>query len=307
MAKDDPEDGAPDGTEDGGKGRSIGETARDHVRAAAGGLLVGMPLLVTMEMWDTGSTIASAKLLVLLGLAFAVVVGYNAIAGFRRERSIPELLIDAAQGIGISVVIAASALLVLGRLEPELGFGVIVGRVGLLTIPVAFGTSLAASVLSEPEKGASEEPVGPIGRLIVAGGGAVYFALNVAPTDEVRILGSEAGWPLLLVAVGTSLMIGLIFVFEAGVSGGRGHDRGETPLQGPYGETIAAYAVALGVSAVLLWAFGLTDGVSLRGIVGEVVMLGIVASIGAATGRLLLGGSAGGSDAGDASAQAAPA
>ena len=37
-------------SKDRGVGRSIDETARDHLRAAAGGLLVGLPLLWTMEM-----------------------------------------------------------------------------------------------------------------------------------------------------------------------------------------------------------------------------------------------------------------
>lgn len=281
---------------DGGKGRSVEETARDFVRAGAGGLLVGLPLLWTQEMWEMGATLAPLKLLVLLGLAFGIVAGYNAMAGFRRERSVVELLVDAVEGFGISVVIATAALFVLGRLEPELGPGVLVARIALLTIPVAFGSSLAATLLSDPEEGGREEPVGPVGRLLVAGAGALYFALNVAPTEEVRIVGSEADWPLLLLAIGASLLIGLVIVFEAGFPGGRGHEGGATPLHGRFGETIAAYAVALGISYVLLWAFGSTDGVGPRGIVGEVIMLGILATFGAATGRLLVGGGSSGGE-----------
>ena len=275
---------------DGGSGRTVEETARDHARAAVGGLLVGLPLLWTMEMWDDGATLASAKLLLLLGVAFVVVCGYNAIAGFRRERTLPELVLDATQGLGLSVIIAAVALFVLGRLELDLGPRVVIGRIALLAIPVAFGTALAATVLSEPEDGGGREPVGVVGRLLVAAGGALYFALNVAPTDEVRMLASEADAPLLLLAMLASLAIGLVIVFEAGLPGGRAHERGETPLQGPYGETVAAYAAALGVALLLLWAFGSTDGAGLRTIIGQVVLLGIVGSFGAATGRLLVGG-----------------
>lgn len=282
--------------DDGGEGRSIYETARDHLRAAAGGLFVGLPLLWTMEMWEQGATMPPLKLLLLLGLAFAVVVGFNAVSGFRRERTWFELLVDAVQGMGLSIVVAAAMLYVLGRLEPELGLPTLVGRVGLLSIPVAFGTALAATVLSEPEEGGGREPVGPIGRLFVAAGGALYFALNIAPTDEVRVLGSEADVPLLLLVIVASLAISLAIVFVVELPGGRRGSRSGSrrggPIDQPVGETVAAYAIALLVSGVLIFSFGLSDGLGLRALAGYVVMLGTVASFGSAAGRLLVGGDA---------------
>ena len=278
------------GDRNGGGGRSISETIRDHVRAAVGGLLVGLPLLWTMEMWEHGSTLAPLKLLSLFGLAFVIIVGFNALSGFRRERTWVELLLDAVQGLGLSIAVAGAMLYILGRLEPELGLQTLVGRVALLTIPVAFGTALAATVLSEQENGSEEDPVGPIGRLLVAAGGALYFALNVAPTDEVRLLGSEADVPLLVGAIVASLAISLALVFLVDMPGGSGDRRfGDGPLSHPIGETIAAYSVALLVAIVLLVSFGLTDGLGLRALVGHVVMLGTLASFGSAAGRLLLG------------------
>ncbi len=279
---------------DGGEGRSIGETARDHLRAAVGGLFVGLPLLWTMEMWDHGATLPPLKLLLLFGLAFVVVVGFNAVSGFRRERTWVELLIDAVQGLGLSIVIATGMLYLLGRLEPELGLPTLAGRIGLLSIPVAFGTALASTVLSEPEEGGGHEPVGSVGRLFVAAGGALYFALNVSPTDEVRHLGSEADVPLLLLVVVASLVISLAIVFVVELPGGHGGWRVAAlrhgPIDHPVGETIAAYAIALIVSFVLVFAFGLSDGLGLRALVGYVVMLGTAASFGSAAGRLLVRG-----------------
>ncbi|HET9755449.1 MAG TPA: DUF2391 family protein, partial [Candidatus Limnocylindrales bacterium] len=185
----------------------------------------------------------------------------------------------------------------LGRLEPELGLSTVVGRIGLLSIPVAFGSALAATVLSEPEEGGGREPVGPIGRLFVAAGGALYFALNVAPTDEVRVLGSEADVPLLLLVIVASLAISLAIVFVVELPGGRGGSRsgsrGRGPLEEPMGETVAAYATALLVSLVLIFSFGLSDGLGLRALAGYVVMLGTAASFGSAAGRLLVGGESG--------------
>ena len=278
--------------------RSIKKTARDHLRAAVAGLFVGLPLLWTLEMWEHAATQPPLKLLLLFALAFGIVVGFNAVSGFRRERTWIELLADAVQGMGLSIVVAAAMLYVLGRLEPELGLPMLVGRIGLLSIPVAFGTALAATVLSEPEEGdGRREPVGPIGRLFVAAGGALYFALNVAPTDEVRVLGSEADVPLLLLAIFASLVISLAVVFVVELPGGRGGWRsgscGGGPLDEPVGETVAAYAIALLVSIVLITSFGLTDGLGLRAIAGHVVMLGTMASFGSAAGRLLVGGESG--------------
>lgn len=274
-----------EGESDGGAGRTVMDTARDHLRAAVGGLLVGLPLLWTKEMWDHGSTLQPLKLLLLLGLAFVVVVGFNSVSGFRRERTWLELLIDALQGLGLSLVIAAGMLFLLGRLEPELGLATLAGRVGLLAIPVAFGTALAATVLSEAEE--DEEPVGSAGRLFVAAGGALYFALNVAPTDEVRSLGSEADVPLLLMVVAASLAINLGVVSIVELPRGR-RGVGDGPLGHPIGETVAAYVIALFVAVLLVFAFGLSDGVGLRATVGYVIMLGTVASFGSAAGRLLL-------------------
>ena len=56
------------------------------------------------------------------------------------------------------------------------------------------------------------------------------------------------------------------------------------------GETVAAYATALLVAAVLIFSFGLSDGLGVRALAGYVVMLGTVASFGSAAGRLLVGG-----------------
>jgi putative integral membrane protein (TIGR02587 family) len=282
---------------DHGEGRSIDETARDHLRAAVGGLFVGLPLLWTMEMWEHSATQPPLKLLLLFGLAFVIVVGFNAVSGFRRERTWVEHFVDAVQGMGLSIVVATAMLYVLGRLEPELGLPTLVGRIGLLSIPVAFGTALAATVLSEPEEGGGREPVGPIGRLFVAAGGALYFALNVAPTDEVRILGSEADVPLLVVVIVASLVISLAIVFVVELPGGRGgsisDSRSGGPIDKPVGETVAAYAIALLVSLVLIFSFGLSDGLGLRALAGYVVMLGTLASFGSAAARLLVGGESG--------------
>src|ERR687898_232635 len=106
--------------------RSVAQSARQHLTAIAGGLLVGLPLLWTMEVWDDGAVLGPGKLLVLLAIGFGVVVGFNAFAGFRRDRTWLELVVDSVEAMGMSVLVAAAALAVLGRLDPALGLPTLV-------------------------------------------------------------------------------------------------------------------------------------------------------------------------------------
>jgi putative integral membrane protein (TIGR02587 family) len=286
------------------KSESVQTTARDLVRATGGGLLIGLPLLYTMEMWTHSFLLPSWKIVVLLGVAYVVVVGYSALSGFRRARSWAELIIDSVETMGIAAVVSTVALLLLGRIGLETGVRDAIGKIALEMIPVAFGVSLAGAQLASPDddpEDAEEQGstvgdgagVGVFGRLFIAGGAALLFALNVAPTEEPMILGVEAEWWLLLFVIPATLAITFAVVFYADFRGGRSPEIGDSPLDHPLTETLAAYAVSLLVSLLLMWAFGRTDGASASAIVGQTIMLAVVASFGAAAGRLLVGGGGG--------------
>lgn len=280
---------------------SVGKSVRDLVRAVGGGLFIGLPLLFTLEVWAHSFLLPSWKIVLLIGVAFVVVVGYSAVSGFRRERTWGELLIDSVETLGIAAVVSAVAMLLLGRIGLETGLRDAVGKIALEMIPVAFGVSLARAQLASPEDDADDAAdqgsavgdgagVGTFGRLFVGAGAALVFALNIAPTEEPMLLGIQADWWLLLLVVPASLAMTFAIVFQADFRGGRSLEGGDTPLDHPISETLAAYAVSLLVSLLLLWAFGRTDGVSAPAIAGQTVMLAIVASFGAAAGRLLVGG-----------------
>jgi putative integral membrane protein (TIGR02587 family) len=224
----------------------------------------------------------------LLVVGFVIVVGYNSIAGFRRERTVAELLADSVSALGLGVVLAFILLVLLGRIDGATSLRDAAGKVALEAIPIAFGASLAAAQLGGPQDGETQGGTGPFGRLFVSAGGALFFALNVAPTDEPLILGIEAPSPLLLAVMATSIVVTFVLVYYADFGGRTRSGRGV--LEQPWSETVAAYAVSLAVALLLLWSFGRTDGVSLVAIVGMTVMLGVVAAVGAAVARLLVGG-----------------
>lgn len=288
----------------------LSTTLRQLLRAVGGGLLIGLPLLFTMEMWWHSFLLPSWKIVVLLSVAFVVVIGYSAVSGFRRERTWAELLIDSVQTMGIAAVVSVAALLLLGRIGADTGLRDSVGKVALEMIPIAFGVSLAGTQLAgggggdgdgdgsaEEDEDAQDQGsdatdgagVGAFGRLFVAAGAALLFALNIAVTEEPVLLGVSAEWWLLLLVIAASLAMTLAIVFYADFRGGRSPQHGDSALDHPLTETIAAYAISLLVSLLLLWSFGRTDGVSASAIVGQTVMLGFVAAFGAAAGRLLVG------------------
>jgi putative integral membrane protein (TIGR02587 family) len=289
--------GSGDGSRD-----TVARSARQILRAVGGGLFVGLPLLFTMEMWFHSFLLPSWRIVLLLIVAFVVVIGYTAASGFRRERSWAELIVDSVETMGIAAAVAAIAMFILGRIGPDVGVRDAIGKVALETIPIAFGVSLAATQLAggpdDPDAGdrdrggpgAGSPGTSSSGRLFVAAGAALLFALNVAVTEEPVLLGVEAPWWLLVAVIAASLAMTLGIVFYADFRGGAVPGTGDGPLDHPLTETAAAYAISLAVSLLLLWSFGRTDGVSLSAILGQTVMLGFVASFGAAAGRLLVGG-----------------
>jgi uncharacterized membrane protein len=109
----------------------VERTSRELLRAVGGGLLVGLPLLFTMEMWWHSFLLPSWKIVLLLLVSFVVVIGYSAVSGFRRERTWGELIVDSVETMGIAMAVSALAMLLLGRIGPEVGLRDALGKVAL--------------------------------------------------------------------------------------------------------------------------------------------------------------------------------
>lgn len=290
-----------------GPGESVSTTLRQLVRGMAGGLLLGMPPLFTMEMWFQGFLMAPLRIVVLVLFTFLIVIGYGAFCGFRRERTWPDLIIDCVQTMGLAALIAAFSLLLIGRIAPGIGLLDAVGKIGLQMIPISLGVSLAGAQLADPEDKGDEAAdlgtefstpdVGAFGRLFVVAGAALFLSLNVAPTEETLFLAVGGSWWLMVLVVFASLLMSYAIVFYADFRGGRRRTRRASLLDYPLTETVVAYGVSLLVSALLVWSFGRTEGTPPYTVVAQIVVLGVVAAFGGAAGRLLLGsGGAGGED-----------
>jgi putative integral membrane protein (TIGR02587 family) len=115
--------------------------------------------------------------------------------------------------------------------------------------------------------------------------GALFFAMNVAPTEEMILIAYKATPVHVLALMGISLLLLHLIVFNAGFAG---QEEADHPVTAAFHFTLPGYAIALGVSLFVLFVFGRTEGDWLPGIVQKVAVLGFPASIGAAAARLLV-------------------
>lgn len=257
-------------------------------RAFGGALLFSMPLLMTMELWQLGVSITRWRLalLVVATLALAIMLAHH--FGFLQEEEtgIAEAVVDGGVAILVGFVASAVVLTILSVVSPVQDWRAAVSIVAIEMLPATLGASFARSQLGEGSDRADAERAGPLRELVVIAAGAAVFSASVAPTEEVVLLAAKMSDlnALLLVALSLAVMHGFIygFGFEGGSPSPGGFWRTFTR------HTVVGYAVALVLSAYLLWTFGRFEGLTLQSIVAETLVLGLPASVGAAAARLIL-------------------
>lgn len=284
--------------------RPLHESLEEYGRGIAGGLLFSLPLLYTMEVWWSGFLIESSRLLAGLFLTYGLLLAYNRFAGMRPGTWAADILIDSVEELGLGIVLSALVLFVLGRITFETPSHEVLGKIVVETMVVAIGASVGTAQLGAKQAKEEEEdsPSGEAesrekedaetqspfhGQLLLGFCGAVLFAANIAPTEEVVLIAAEASPGRLLALTGLSLLIGAIILYYSGFIGAqpliRGNDWSEMVM-----EITASYVIALIASAILLWFFGRFDGESFTTMLGQTVVLGFVAMLGASAGRVLI-------------------
>ena len=275
--------------------RSTGESLREYGRGVAGGLLFSLPLLYTMEVWQGGFTMPPERQLVYVILALVLLLGYNRYAGLHPDVTWTEVAIDSVEELGIGLLLSALVLLLIGRITAEQDAGEIVGRIVVEAVTVAIGVSVGTSQLGGDDKGpktgmTDKNRVGFGGQLTLAVCGAVLFAANVAPTEEIVVIGLElSGYELAALGLAT-MALGALILFYSDFRGSRHWVRVEG-FAGVLRGAVITYAVGLVTAAAILWLFGRFDGAGPSVILGQTVALAVASTIGASAGRLLLLGS----------------
>jgi putative integral membrane protein (TIGR02587 family) len=261
-------------------------------RAFGGALLFALPLLMTMEMWALGFYAHPGRLIVFLALNFAVLVGLSRFGGFERTANLFEDLLDALAACAVAILAAASILGLFGILTAEMSLDEIVGKVAVQSIPCSFGAMIARKQLSGGESGPDEIQSGRIGgyagQLFLMLAGALFLAFNVAPTEEMILIGFMMSPLQAILLVLLSILLLHLFVYGIGFAGQeeRPEDVGRFWQFMRY--TLAGYGIALLVSLYILWTFGRADGGDLGQVAISVAVLAFPAAIGAAIARLVV-------------------
>jgi putative integral membrane protein (TIGR02587 family) len=267
----------------------IRESLQEYGRGMAGGLMFSLPMLYTVEVWEAGIIAPPVLLIGLLVVTYVLLLGYNRFAGIHDDSSWMEVAIDSVEELGLGIVLAAAVLYLLGRIGPHSSLDEAAGKIVIEASLVAIGFSIGTAHLhasNEEEPRAEREPMGMAGDLTIAFCGAILFAANVGPTEEIVTIAVETHpWRLVGLAMGTVAASALILYFTNFKRSAPAHGRNRA---GVVTGTTTTYAIALLASALILWFFGRFEGTSPDIIVAETVVLAFPSTLGASAGRLLL-------------------
>ncbi|NJM85787.1 MAG: TIGR02587 family membrane protein [Leptolyngbyaceae cyanobacterium SL_1_1] len=282
------------------------EELKAVLRGAAGSFLFGIPLLYTVEVWSIGSAAQSPLLLAVLGTTFIVVLLLTEIEGFRRTLTLHpiEAILESIEALGIGLVCAAIALVLLRRVTLETPLSEALGKLIFEGVPFSIGVALARSILSRDRLENRTRRTINRPRLLAAPSlsslrdtlvdfdatliGAILIAFSIAPTEEIPILAADIPPLWLLWLMAASLLFSYGIVFASGFSD-RSDRRQRGLLISPTTETLVAYLVALLASITMLVFFQqLTLQDPWQEWLGDTIVLALPAAIGGAAGRILI-------------------
>lgn len=272
-------------------------TNRDYAaglaRAFGGAIIFGLPLLMTMEMWSIGLYVHPLRLLLFIALNFVILVFLSRFGGFERTEDLMEDVLDALAAYAVGIVSSAAILAMFGLLSAEMPLDELTGMIAIQCVPASFGAIIARKQLSggedkDDDADQAARSAGYAGQLFLMLAGALFLAFNVAPTEEMILIGFKMSAVQGLVMMLASMLLLHLLVFAVGFPGQEDAPEGYGVLRRFLVFTVPGYAIALLVSLYVLWTFGRVDGSDLAVVAGTVVVLGFPAAIGAAIARLVV-------------------
>lgn len=283
--------------------RQVRQSLKEYARGIAGGLLFSFPLIFTMEVWWAGFIATPTQLLILVLVVFLLLLGYNRFAGMRADARWSSVVIDSVEEMGIGVVISFLMLLMLNRLRFDvMSMDEVIGKVLLEAVAVSIGVSIGTAQLGAGHDDEEQERdrynqeqrrqrrnvwEERMSMIVLSLCGSILVGGNVAPTEEVVMLAVEAKPVHILLMAVVSLLLSMIVVFFSDFMNTNTDDAGHLTY-GIVFDTCLSYLVALSASAFCLWFFGRFEGVSFYTAFAQCVVLGVLATLGASAGRLLI-------------------
>ena len=266
------------------------EFAIGVARAFGGAMFFALPLFMTMEMWELGFYMDRLRLATFLAVFVPVLVGLSHYAGFEETDRWRDDIRDAFVALLVGFVTATMVLMLGGIVRVAMPLRESIGQVTLAAIPASVGATLAESLLGSP--GENEErkrrETGYGGELFLMAAGAIFFAFNIAPTEEMMLVAVKMSRWNIVVAGVLSLLLMHAFVYAVEFRGRHVREEGVRRLALFFRFTVVGYAIALIMSAYVLWTFGRLDNSALGFQISTTIVLAFPASLGAAAARLVL-------------------
>jgi putative integral membrane protein (TIGR02587 family) len=259
-------------------------------RAFGGAIFFSLPLLMTMEMWWLGFYMDRLRLVLVMVLMIPLLIGLDHYAGFKETSTWGEDVVDGIVAYGVGFTASAGILLLINIIDFSMPPREIIGKIALQAVPASFGAVLASSQLGEAggDEQRRKQAAGYGTELFFMAAGAIFLAFNVAPTEEMILIAFRmTSWHAIALAV-VSLLLIHAFVYSVDLKGEETIPPGTPWWSIVLRFTIVGYAIALLVSAYVLWTFGRYEGHVFAMYVKQAIVLGFPASIGAAAARLIL-------------------
>jgi putative integral membrane protein (TIGR02587 family) len=259
-------------------------------RAFGGAIVFSLPLLMTMEMWWLGGTAEEQRLALFFLFSIPLLVGLSHYAGFEETFCMRDDVVDAFVALAVGFVTSAGILWVFGVISPATAPDEMIGKIAVQAVPGSIGALLAASQFGSVEEEEEEKRrfTRYDGELFLMGVGAIFFAFNLAPTDEMVIIAQQMTEIQLISLSLLSLVVMHAFVYAVKFSGAPATPEGTSMWSLFLRFTIPGYAIALVVSLYILWTFGRMDGLNTETAIATMVVLGFPAAVGAAAARLVI-------------------
>lgn len=274
--------------------RTFAQSLSEYGRGVAGGLMFAMPLLFTMEVWYAGILLEPVRIMIYVACTFGLLIFYNRFVGLREDATFLEVVIDSVEEMGIGIVLSALVLWLAGMIDATMNSREIIGTVVMEAMTVAIGVSIGTAQLGGPsgnDDGVKNDKDSVARKYLpqttIAFCGAILFAANIAPTDEMKVIAMEIPAGRLILVAAFSLFLATLILHFSEFRGASTFGLNGSLLLKIRG-VITTYAVALSASAAALWFFGKFDHQPLFIIVAETVVLGLPAVLGASAGRFLL-------------------
>lgn len=294
--------------------KPIKESLQEYARGIAGGLLFSFPILYTMEVWWAGFIATPFALLVLTALTFCLLLGYNRYAGMRPDASWGEVVIDSFEEMGLGLILSFAVLLTLNRIHlGSMAVDEIIGKIIIEGMFVSIGVSVGTAQLGtgnaggkgddkkedkneevkknkeedDDEKDVSSYRESKTAVAVLALCGSIIIGGNVAPTEEVLMIALEVDPLHVLIMAILSISLSVLissFIDFKGTTGKKSSDF----LYHITFDTCISYVVALVASAFVLWFFGRFGNTDFWHCFSQIIVLGVLSSIGASAGRLLI-------------------